>query len=103
MPSPQALLRGPAAIGHYRLGNYAEARRYNDTLLGNEPENLQARSLRGLVDEKVAKGEFEFLGRLGAELMMRIEGLLGVAIVSGVALAAGIVGSVVWKGLSRKR
>jgi fission 1 protein len=31
------------------------------------------------------------------------EGLLGVAIVSGVALAAGIVGSVVWKGLSRKR
>ncbi|KAI5779238.1 putative mitochondrial fission protein Tbfis1p [Geopyxis carbonaria] len=73
-------------LGHYRLGNYAEARRYNDTLLENEPGNLQALSLRGLVDDKVAR-----------------EGLLGVAIVSGVLLAAGMVGSAVWKGLARKR
>lgn len=35
--------------------------------------------------------------------LMRTEGLLGVAIVSGVALAAGLVGSALWKGLSRKR
>lgn len=74
------------ALGHYRLGNYAEARRYNEALLGNEPTNSQALSLRGLVDDKVAR-----------------EGLLGVAIVSGVALAAGLVGSALWKGLSRKR
>lgn len=44
------------ALGHYRLGNYAEARRYNEVLLGNEPTNSQALSLRGLVDDKVARG-----------------------------------------------
>ncbi|KAA8895375.1 putative mitochondrial fission protein Tbfis1p [Sphaerosporella brunnea] len=74
------------ALGHYRLGNYAEARRYNEILLENEPANSQALSLRGLIDDKVAR-----------------EGLLGVAIVSGVALAAGLVGSALWKGLARKR
>jgi len=74
------------ALGNYRLGNFADARRYNDTLLENEPGNLQAQSLRGLIDDKVAR-----------------EGLLGVAIVSGVALAAGLVGSAMWRGLQRKR
>lgn len=44
------------ALGHYRLGNYAEARKYNEILLENEPSNTQALSLRGLVDDKVAKG-----------------------------------------------
>ena len=44
------------ALGHYRLGNYAEARRYNDILLESEPGNLQAQSLRGLVDDRVARG-----------------------------------------------
>jgi len=74
------------ALGHYRLGNYAESRKYNEILLENEPENSQALCLRGLVDDKVAK-----------------EGIIGVAIVSGVALTAGIVGSMLWKGLSRTR
>ena len=39
------------------------------------------------------------------ELTMLIisEGLLGVAIVSGVALTAGLVGSMLWKGLARKQ
>lgn len=44
------------ALGHYRLGNYADARKYNEILLENEPSNSQALSLRGLVDDKVAKG-----------------------------------------------
>lgn len=92
------------ALGHYKLGNYAEARRYNDTLLKNEPGNLQAQSLRGLIDDKVARGAYSSCSVLGnGELMLAIEGLLGVAIVSGVALAAGLVGSAMWKGLSRKR
>ncbi|KAL9578959.1 MAG: hypothetical protein Q9212_005388 [Teloschistes hypoglaucus] len=43
------------ALGNYKLGNYAEARRYNDLLLDHEPGNLQASSLRTLVDDKVAK------------------------------------------------
>ena len=46
---------------------------------------MQANSLRSLVDDKVAK-----------------EGLMGVAIVSGVAIAAGVVGSMLIKG-ARKR
>lgn len=58
------------ALGNYKLGNYAEARRYNDLLLEKEPANLQAASLRGLIDDKVAR-----------------EGLMGVAILSGVAIA----------------
>lgn len=53
--------------------------------MDHEPGNLQARSLRGLIDDKVAK-----------------EGLMGVAILSGVAIAAGVVGGMLFKG-SRRR
>jgi len=73
------------ALGNYKLGNYAEARRYNDLLLEKEPGNLQAGSLRQLIDDKVSK-----------------EGLMGIAIVGGVAVAAGIVGSMLMRG-SRRR
>ncbi|KAL8727720.1 MAG: hypothetical protein Q9181_005600 [Wetmoreana brouardii] len=73
------------ALGNYKLGNYAEARRYNDLLLDHEPANLQAGSLRGLIDDKVAK-----------------EGLMGVAILSGVAIAAGVVGGMLFKGARRR-
>jgi fission 1 protein len=68
------------------LGNYAESRRYNDLLLDKEPGNLQADSLRGLIDDKVAK-----------------EGLMGVAILSGVAIAAGVVGGMLFKGLGNRK
>ncbi|KAI1006977.1 hypothetical protein K3495_g1242 [Podosphaera aphanis] len=74
------------ALGNYKLGNYAEARRYNDLLLEKEPENLQADRLRVLIDEKVAR-----------------EGLMGVAILSGVAVVAGIVGGILFKGVGRKK
>jgi mitochondrial fission 1 protein len=74
------------ALGNYKLGNYAEARRYNDILLDNEPENMQATSLRSLIDDRVAK-----------------EGLMGVAILSGVAIAAGVVGGILFRGIGRKR
>ncbi|MCJ1444935.1 MAG: mitochondrial membrane protein [Stictis urceolatum] len=73
------------ALGNFKLGNYAEARRYNEALLNYEPANLQAASLRDLIDEKVQK-----------------EGLMGVAIVSGAAIAAGVIGSLIFKG-ARKR
>ncbi len=73
------------ALGNYKLGNYAEARRYNDLLLDHEPSNLQAGSLRGLIDDKVAK-----------------EGLVGVAIVSGLAIAAGVVGGIIFRGARRR-
>lgn len=73
------------ALGNYKLGNYAEAKRYNELLLDREPANLQATSLRGLIDDKVAK-----------------EGLMGVAIVGGLAVMAGIVGGMLFKGARRR-
>jgi fission 1 protein len=73
------------ALGNYKLGNYAEARRYNDLLLDKEPANMQAASLRGLIDDKVAR-----------------EGLMGVAILSGVAIAAGVVGGMIFKSVGRR-
>ncbi|KAI1814311.1 mitochondria fission 1 protein [Poronia punctata] len=72
------------ALGNYKLGNYGEARRYNDLLLEKEPANLQAADLRRLIDDKVTK-----------------EGLVGVAIISGVAIAAGVVGGLLFRGKRR--
>ncbi|KAK7748498.1 Mitochondrial fission 1 protein [Diatrype stigma] len=72
------------ALGNYKLGNYGEARRYDDLLLDKEPANLQAADLRRLIDDKVAK-----------------EGLMGVAIISGVAIAAGVLGGVLFRGKRR--
>lgn len=54
-------------------------------MLELEPANLQAGSLKQLIDDKVAR-----------------EGLVGVAIVGGIAVAAGIVGSMLFKGTRRK-
>ena len=73
------------ALGEFKLGNYAESRRYNDSLLSLEPGNLQAASLRDLIDEKVQR-----------------EGLMGVAIVGGLAVAAGVVGSMMFKGMKKR-
>ncbi|EFQ99310.1 mitochondria fission 1 protein [Nannizzia gypsea CBS 118893] len=73
------------ALGNFKLGNYGEARRYNDLLLEHEPNNLQSASLRTLIDDKVAK-----------------EGLMGAAIIGGVAVAAGLIGGLIMRG-TRKR
>ncbi|KAK1253149.1 hypothetical protein MKX08_004336 [Trichoderma sp. CBMAI-0020] len=73
------------ALGNYKLGNYGEARRYNDLLLDKEPANLQATDLRQLIDDKVAK-----------------EGLLGVAIISGIGIAAGVVGAFLLRNAKRR-
>lgn len=74
------------ALGNYKLGNYAEARRYNDSLIELEPNNLQAQSLSQLIEDKVNK-----------------EGLVGMAIVGGLAVAAGVVGGILVRGAQRKR
>ena len=73
-------------LGNYKLGNYAEARRYNDSLLELEANNLQAQSLRQLIDAKVAR-----------------EGLMGVAIVGGLAAAAAVGVGMLVRGAQRKR
>lgn len=74
------------ALGNYKLGSYAEARRYNERLLELEPENLQAASLKSLIDGKVQQ-----------------EGLVGAAIVSGVVAVAAVAGTLLFKGAGRKR
>ncbi|KAK4541830.1 mitochondrial membrane protein [Oleoguttula mirabilis] len=71
-------------LGNYKLGNYAEAKRYNDSLLELEQGNLQAQSLRQLIDDKVAK-----------------EGLMGVAIVGGVAAAVAVGVGILVRGAQR--
>ncbi|KAG7093654.1 mitochondrial membrane protein [Marasmius oreades] len=59
------------ALGHYKMGNYEEARKFNGLLLDKEPTNLQAISLAQLIEKGVTK-----------------EGYVGMALVGG-ALALG--------------
>ena len=73
------------ALGNYKLGNYSEARKYNELLMDLEPENLQAESLKSLIDDRVAK-----------------DGMVGAALVGGLAVAAGVVGSLIYKGSKRR-
>lgn len=44
------------AVGHYKLGNYGEARQFNQQLLKLEPNNTQAHALNKLITEKVSRG-----------------------------------------------
>ncbi|KAI9491421.1 mitochondria fission 1 protein [Zychaea mexicana] len=60
------------ALGHYKLANYGDARQFNQQLLKFEPNNVQAKALDKLIEEKVSR-----------------EGVIGLAIVSGV-LAVGV-------------
>ncbi|EAU90349.2 mitochondrial fission 1 protein [Coprinopsis cinerea okayama7 len=73
------------ALGHYKMGNYEEAKKFNALLMEKEPANLQAQSLNQLIDNKIAKGAAAFP-----------QGYIGMAIVGGAAtlgaiLLAGII------------
>jgi len=69
------------ALGHYKLGNYEQAKGFNSLLLEKEPTNLQAKSLSQLIDAAVAK-----------------EGYVGMAIAAG----AAAVGTLLIAGLVRR-
>lgn len=72
------------AVGNTKLKEYNKASRYIKAFLGVEPTNRQAQDLQKLINDK-----------------MRKEGLMGMAIVGGAALAiGGLVGLGV--ALSRK-
>ncbi|KAF8938125.1 mitochondrial membrane protein [Dissophora ornata] len=62
------------ALGHFKLGNYNDARKFNESLLEFEPNNSQARALRQEIDDRVAK-----------------EGYIGMAIVGSVVTVGAIV------------
>ncbi|KAK7466453.1 Mitochondrial fission 1 protein [Stygiomarasmius scandens] len=62
------------ALGHYKMGNFEEARKFNGLLLEKEPTNMQAKSLGQLIDKGVAR-----------------EGYIGMALVGGVAAVGTIV------------
>lgn len=63
------------ALGHYKMGQYDEARRFNALLLEKEPNNLQAKSLDVLIEKGINQ-----------------EGYIGMAIAGGaVALGALLI------------
>ncbi|KAJ3027640.1 UNVERIFIED_CONTAM: mitochondrial membrane protein [Siphonaria sp. JEL0065] len=69
------------SIGNYKLANYVEARKFNEILLQMEPRNTQSLKLRDLIDSKV-----------------RTDGLIGMAIVGGIAAAAIALGAAFFGG-----
>ncbi|THU99123.1 mitochondrial fission 1 protein [Dendrothele bispora CBS 962.96] len=69
------------ALGHYKMGNFDEAKKFNALLLDKEPTNMQAISLAQLIDKGVAK-----------------EGYIGMALVGG----AAAVGTIVLASLIRR-
>ncbi|WFD03270.1 mitochondrial membrane protein [Malassezia obtusa] len=44
------------SLGHYKLANFDEAKRFNSLLLEREPNNMQAQSLNALIEKGIAKG-----------------------------------------------
>ncbi|KDN49580.1 mitochondria fission 1 protein [Tilletiaria anomala UBC 951] len=70
------------ALGHYKMGNFEEAKRFNAILIDREPNNLQAQSLAQLIEKGVTR-----------------EGYIGMAITAG----AAAVGGILLAGLMRRR
>ncbi|KAH8832644.1 hypothetical protein DL96DRAFT_1458555 [Flagelloscypha sp. PMI_526] len=62
------------ALGHYKMGNYEEARKFNDLLIEKEPTNMQALSLNQLIETGVKR-----------------EGFIGMAIAGGAAALGGLL------------
>ncbi|WOO82690.1 Mitochondrial fission 1 protein [Vanrija pseudolonga] len=73
------------AVGYYKLRNYSHAKTFNDLLLAVEPENMQAQSLRQLIDKAVTR-----------------DGYIGMGIIAGAAAVTGIVLASVIKRATRK-
>ncbi|SCU92424.1 LAMI_0E10330g1_1 [Lachancea mirantina] len=67
-------------IGCYKLGEYSTAKRYSDALCSHEPHNLQARTLRNMVENKIQN-----------------ESIKGIVIASGVVAAAATVAGILFR------
>lgn len=69
------------ALGSYKVGEYANARRYTEQLLEKEPQNTQFQSLRDAIESKITQ-----------------EGIIGIGIAGGIlAVGVGIIGALVRK------
>lgn len=81
------------AIGHYKIGNLSDAKKFNSELLRHEPKNEQALDLERRIDEKVSKGKVCSLDDdISSNPMSISEGTIGLAIVGGVVtLGAAIL------------
>ncbi|KAI6002544.1 hypothetical protein EDC04DRAFT_2583687 [Pisolithus marmoratus] len=69
------------ALGYYKMGNYEDAKSFNDLLLEKEPTNLQAQSLSALIERGVTR-----------------EGYVGMALAGG----AVALGTLVLAGIIRR-
>ncbi|KAF8216359.1 hypothetical protein K438DRAFT_1657554 [Mycena galopus ATCC 62051] len=69
------------ALGHYKMGNFEEAKKFNALLMEKEPTNMQAISLAQLIDKGVTR-----------------EGYIGMALVGG----AAAIGTLLVAGLIRR-
>ncbi|KAK9768345.1 mitochondrial membrane protein, variant 2 [Basidiobolus ranarum] len=54
------------ALGHYKLGNYLEARSFNQHLLKYVPENIQVLALQKYINSRVAREGAIGIGIVGA-------------------------------------
>lgn len=73
------------ALGSYRMGEYGEAKKQCEELLKMEPHNMQARALLEKINSKVTKGTFNSMIKIAQPFE---EGVIGLALVGGVAAAA---------------
>ncbi|EGG04635.1 uncharacterized protein MELLADRAFT_108313 [Melampsora larici-populina 98AG31] len=73
------------SLGHYKLGNYGEAKRFIDLLLEKEPSNLQAKSLSELITKGVTT-----------------EGYIGMSLMGGAAIVGSILLASFFKGGKHK-
>ncbi|KAJ6493681.1 hypothetical protein C8R47DRAFT_1119396 [Mycena vitilis] len=69
------------ALGHFKMGNFEEAKKFNALLIDKEPTNMQAISLGQLIDKGAAR-----------------EGYIGMALVGG----AAAIGTLLVAGLIRR-
>ncbi|PVG02019.1 mitochondrial fission 1 protein [Serendipita vermifera] len=69
------------ALGHYKMGNYEDAKKFNSLLMDKEPTNLQAQSLGTLIDQSMTR-----------------EGYIGMALAGG----AAAIGTLLLAGLIRR-
>jgi len=73
------------ALGYYKLGNYEQARKFNELLIQKEPGNLQAQSLGSLIDKGLAR-----------------EGYIGMALAGGAAAVGTLIIASMVRRASRK-